>query len=106
MSEHMAEGKSFERSRPTPPEPSWSEYGRFEYEGYTGIAYLPNSRQMPQHWHITILDPNKSVVAESIKGPEFTHESLLGMDVEDIAAVEESIQQVVEQYLWDPMSQA
>lgn len=89
-----------------PPEPKWSEYGRFEYEGYTGIAYLPNHSKMPQIWQISVLGPDGGLIAESIQGPALMHDSTFGADVDDVAAVESTIRETIEQFIWDPMSQA
>jgi hypothetical protein len=89
-----------------PPEPKWSEYGRFEYEGYTGIAHLPNHSKMSQVWQISVLGPDGNLIAESIQGPALTHDSTFGADVDDVAAVELAVQETIEQFIWDPMSQA
>lgn len=89
-----------------PPKPSWTESGRYEYEGYTGIAELPNHSKMPQRWQIAIVGPSQRVIAEGIQGPALMHESSFGPDVEDIASVEVAIREIIDGYIWDPMSQA
>lgn len=89
-----------------PPEQKWAEYGRIEYEGYVGIAELPSHSKMPQRWQITIVGPGGRVIAEGIQGPALMHESTFGADVEDVTAVESAIRETIEQYIWDPMSQA
>jgi hypothetical protein len=89
-----------------PPAPSWSEYGRFEHEGYTGIAELPDHGKMEQEWKIAILGPDGKLVSEGIQGPRLNYSPDFGVDGEDVATVEAAIKQVIEQYLWDPMSQS
>lgn len=89
-----------------PPEPTWEEYLRFDYEGYTGIGKLPTHSRMPQHWEIVILAQNGRTIAEGIEGPVLTHSPDFGVDVEDVANIEAAIMVVIDQYLWDPMSQA
>lgn len=88
------------------PAPQWDEYHRLEYEGYTGIALLPVHSKMPQIWQITILAPNGRLLAEGIEGPALEHSPDFGPDVDDVASVEASIREVIDQYLYDPMSQA
>ena len=88
------------------PEPSWTEYSRIEYEGYTGIAYLPAHSKMPQNWQIAILAQNGRLIREGIEGPRLMFSPDFGADESDIASVEASIKEVIDGYLWDPMSQA
>jgi hypothetical protein len=87
------------------PEPSWTEYGRIEYEGCTGIAYLPAHSKMSPNWQITILAQDGRLLREGVVGPKLRFSPDFGADESDIESVETSIKEAIDSYLWNPMGQ-
>ena len=80
-----------------PPEPSWNEYGRFEVDGWTGIASLPSHSKMPQEWKFTILDEKGEEVEIEVSTERLTHAPTFGPDVEDVAGAEQKIRELIQQ---------
>lgn len=89
-----------------PPVPRWDEYSRVNYEGYTGVAFIPSHSKMPQNWHIAIYAPNGQLIREDIEGPRLHYSPDFGVDSSDVANVEASIKELIDGYLWDPLSQS
>ncbi len=78
-----------------PPAPSWEEYGRFEFEGWTGVASLPTHRKMSQEWKITLLDENGEEVEIEVPAEQLTHNPIFGPDVDDVAQTEQLVKELI-----------
>lgn len=68
---------------------SGSEWSRFDLKGWQFRAYLPNSDNDPQEWHVTIIDPQK--VIHTLTVP-MDYAPVWGPDASDVFALNEAIE--------------
>ena len=73
--------------------------------GYTGVAKLPDHSKMPNEWRIAIHGPDGKTAAADIKGPRLMYDPVFGPDAQDVDSVRIAIEESIEQFINDPMSQ-
>lgn len=77
---------------PEPPE--WTEYGRFEENGWTGIALMPAHGDMPQEWKLQVLRPDGTVAVEDER-LRMLYAPVFGPDAGDVAASEARLLELI-----------
>ena len=80
------------------------QYVRVEYGGFAGIARIVRVGHEALKWQITIAAENGRSICE-LDGPEVKGEGYVVPSLADIESVQHEINQVIEQFLWDPTSQ-
>lgn len=85
------------------PAPHWDEYARISRDGWTVIVNLPGHSHMDQSVQFTLVDSSGQVVAEEITGPHLNFEPTFGVDVSDVACIEQAANELIDQVLYDPL---
>ncbi len=76
-----------------------------EYGGYIGVGRIQRVGQMALKWQISIIAENGRIIRD-FDGPEVHGEGSVIVTVNDIENVQHHINIAINQFIWDPMSQA
>ncbi len=78
---------------------------RVEYGGYAGVARLKRVGHEALKWEISIHAANGRQICYW-DGPDVEGDGLAMVAVKDIENAQHQINEAIEQFMWDPMSQA
>jgi len=78
---------------------------RVEYGGYAGVASIKRVGREALRWEI-VMSTNTGLTICNMNGPEVLGEGRVIPSLADIENAQHVINEVIEQYIWDPMSTA
>lgn len=78
---------------------------RVEYGGFSGVARIMRVGREALKWQVTIFSESGRLLSIQ-DGPEVHGKGLVIPSIVDIENAQHVINETIDQYIWDPMSQA
>lgn len=76
-----------------------------EHGGYKGIAWIKRIGNEALKWHISVMAANGREIC-NWDGPNIRGDGPVIVTIQDIENAQHEINSAIEQFTWDPMSQA
>ncbi len=78
---------------------------RVEAYGLAGVAHIKRIGREALKWQITVLAENGRMICET-EGAEVLGEGQIVPSAADVESVQNEMNVIIEQFVWDPMSRA